>query len=255
MRWRRFSAGAVAIVVCVGGLRLGARLLRPQVSGQQSTRPCGALVWRTTTVTSKSRFEPVPVLVREESVIELDGRPIASDVSDFRCLLRRRSLASMAAVVRRVDGERADVSILDATGAVERVVHFEHDVASTWWAHGAERFAAVGPAGEISFAELAPSKPVVLSRDKGLVGGRVTWSNDEKTVCFVTGKRPAGDEGTAALLCAEVPAQPVTVARAAWTGSGDTVPWVGFVGGKPHLCGDELKPRDVACIGTSRPSD
>lgn len=255
MSWRRFSAGTVAIVVCVGGLRFGARLLRPQESSHQSAQSCGALVWRTTTVMRKSRFEPVPVLVREESVVDLEGRPIATDVADFRCILRRRSLASIAAVVRRVDGARADVTILDATGAVERVVHFEHDVASTWWSRDAERFAAVGPGGEISFAELASSKPVVLSRDKGLVGGRVTWSQDEKSVCFVTGKRPAGDEGNAVLLCAEVPAEPVTVTRAAWTGSGDVVPWVGFVGGKAHLCGDEMKPRDVACIGMSRPRD
>lgn len=98
----------------------------------------------------------------------------------------------MAAVVRRPEGERANVSILDASGEVARVVHFAHDVDATSWASGSDAFAAVGPKGELSVASLLEpesTKPLGLSHEQALIG-RDTWSPDGTRLCFVTGTRP-----------------------------------------------------------------
>jgi hypothetical protein len=261
MRLKRFSIAAIVLVIGGAGLRVGVRrLLRVEESSHQSTHPCGALVWRTTTVMRKAHFDAVPVLAREESVVERDGRPILDDVAHFHCGFRgasARNLSMMAAVVVRKDGERANVSVFDASGTLERVVHFAHDVESTSWSRETDAFAAIGPAGEVSVAELgADAAPIVLARGKALLGG-VSWSPDGKTACFVIGARPTADPGSAELSCSVVPAPPTSVARAAWNGPDGAAPWVGFDlrSNKPHLCGDGLQPRDVACLGMTRPAD
>jgi hypothetical protein len=259
MTWQRTSIAAVLLAIGIGGLRFGARqVFGAHESSHQSTQPCGALVWRTLTVTRQSRLEPMPVLVRVESTVELDGRPLVTDVADFRCTLRGPPLHFAAAVVRSTEGERANVIIYDAAGARERVVHFEHDVGSIAWAREASALTAIGPNGELSVDLLdGDAKPLVLSRHKSLVGNVVAWSRDGKTACFVTCGSATAQGNNAELWCSTLPGAAESVARAAWSESATAVPWAGFELGsnKPHLCGDDLKPRDPSCLGMTRSTD
>ncbi len=255
MNWKRPLSAAFVAGLCLAGARLGALVLRPRTTHHSSTTPCGAMLYRTTSTTRTGVFDHQPKLVESESRLEVDGTPLETNVARFQCVVLKGTMTAMAVVLSTEAPNQ--VRIFDHSGVLSNVVKFEHDVESTSFSREGTAFAAVGRGGDVSVLPKLEmgAQPLTISPRLALSGTRAAWSPGGTTLCFVAGSRPDAGGGSAELWCAKVPSLATEISRAAWKGSGDTSPWVGFTPstGNPHLCGDDLSPQDSECLGFARP--
>lgn len=245
--------GAVTTGLLLFGARFGvrfvARRLRPTevVAGHAS--PCGALLWRTNSVTNKGMLDPAPRIVKSESTLELDGRILVAEVEDLRCVLEP-TLRSVALVVLRDRGGRRSLSVWDTSAGTRRDLAFTHEVTAFTPSPNGSWVSAASSEGDLSVARVdGTESPTVVTERASILPTSVAWVTDAEPCWVATSAPPIHAE----LWCSKLPkAAPRMLARAAWTPSDVARPWIGVGGDGPHLCGEDLRPADVTCKGLSR---
>jgi hypothetical protein len=253
--------GAVGFGLVLGAVRLGWAVLREQVTTHGHSTPCGGLVWRTSSEVHQPVLWGRAWTASTSRLERTNGALVQDDVEVFAC----RFLEGTVAVVQRSAPGNQDVKFFDTgTGALRKTVHVDHRVDALSFSPRGNDMAAFSneaSAPALSILDVASSgtgtaggKPaVVLSRDRGLLATGHAWS-DKDRFCWVQGQRPTSDtNGTAELWCWTSKEGTTSMTLVAWTGGGTSAPWVGYHASLPHLCGEDLRPKDLECRGIKRP--
>lgn len=248
MNWPKVSAATLLTGLLVGGARLAVRHFVPTESAHSHASSCGALRWRTRSVTRQSSFDPDPVVVSSESVIEVDGATVLSDVDEFRCagLLRPTGVASL-----RNATPPGTLYVFEPESPTPRPLAFQSEVASFSVSPESVWLAVASPAGAVSVARVDGAAAPARLGGPAALAGTITWL-DELELCFVSADGRGTADAHAELWCSKLPEAPRSVKQAGWTTDVET-PWVGVAAHAPHLCGEGLVPRDPFCIGRVRP--
>lgn len=254
MRIGRPWVAAIGVGLTVGAIRLGWSLLREQVETHGHTTPCGSLVWRSTSEIHRPALWGSTWTTSTSRLERTNGTVLVDDVEVFAC----RFLEGSVAVVQRHAPENQDVRFYDtSSGALRKAVHVEHRVDALSFSQRGSMMAAFGSeprAAALTLTDLASDKPpALLSRDPGILATGHAWSEKDR-FCWIQGKRPTSNEnGSAELWCWSSKEGAASVNLVSWEGGGTSAPWVGYHASVPHLCGDDLKPKDLECRGIQRP--
>jgi hypothetical protein len=241
-------SGTFAFGVIAGVGRILARTyFRDTVLTSSHTYPCGKLVDRTSTTTRKTWRDELPKVEHVERRLDGPEGTITDDVGAFACGLGR-GLAFVAVVASNDSPDAATIRILDAsTGAVIARAHVDHAVDTLKTSTHADQVAAAGGAdgARLSVVDVATGSATRVA--DGVLASSFTWSRKDE-LCWVGGKRPSADDGTAELWCF-TDGKPRKITQAIWPRDATSSVWAEFTPstGKPALCGRDLEPRDFDC--------
>ncbi len=240
--FRKVTIGSVGTSLVLGAVVVGYRLaFRESVMSHVVTRPCGALVHRTTSMVRKRPFEERARIDSESTLEGPDGAVVASDVRVTACAFvpGRAAFTTGAPGVRVFDG-----------ASPARTVDVGFVPEALAWSKDGVRLAAIAR-GKVAIEE-GDGRVAVLAVDASVAPVGFAFSN-KGDFCFVeSAPREAGKDGYAELWCERDGCGVQKLSRASWTGV-DAPAWVAFGRAGPLLCGDELSPRNHDCFGLARP--